>query len=69
MGGVKSNINISTCMVINLWRKGTKKYPYMQEKPKKIYVLLHFFYVLLHFKAILTRKRQLFHIGVKIDTS
>ena len=32
-GGVKSNINISACMVIKLWRKGTKKYPYMQEKP------------------------------------
>ena len=69
MGGVKSNINISTRMVINLWCKGTKKYPYMQEKPKDFYVLLPLFYVLLHFKAILTQKRQLFHIGVKIDTS
>ena len=41
----------------------------MQEKPKDFYVLLPLFYVLLHFKAILTQKRQLFHIGVKIDTS
>ncbi len=69
MGGVKSNINISTCMVIKLWRKGTKKYPYMQENPLNFYVLLPKIYVLLHFQAILTQKRQLFHIGVKIDTS
>ena len=33
MGGVKSNINILACMIINLWRKGTKKYSYMQENP------------------------------------
>ena len=41
----------------------------MQEKPKKIYVLLPKIYVLLHLQAFLTQKRQLFHIGVKIDTS
>ena len=69
MGGVKSNINISAAMVIKLWRKGTKKYPYMQENPLNFYVLLPKIYVLLHFQAILTQKRQLFHIGVKIDTS
>ena len=38
-------------------------------KTLKFYVLLPKIYVLLHFQAILTQKRQLFHIGVKIDTS